>query len=214
MRRLVTVVLFCACAQAGEYAVLANGFRLHADRHEQADGVMRLYTGSGRIEMPVGDVVAFEPDGTAVEQANAPKPAAGEALCEPDARTLVKDAARYAELPVELVESVARAESAFHTDAVSKKGAVGVMQLMPETAAAFQADPKNVAQNIYAGALYLRELLLEYDGDVVRAVAAYNAGPGAVGKYHGLPPYAETRAYVNRVIGDYLRKAPAAGVSR
>ena len=66
------------------------------------------------------------------------------------------------------------------------------MQLMPETAAAFQADPKNV----------------------VRAVAAYNAGPGAVGKYHGLPPYAETHAYVNRVIGDYLRKAPAAAVSR
>ena len=88
------------------------------------------------------------------------------------------------------------------------------MQLMPETAAAFQADPKNVAQNIYAGALYLRELLLEYDGDVVRAVAAYNAGPGAVGKYHGLPPYAETHAYVNRVIGDYLRKAPRAAVSR
>ena len=217
MRRLVTVVLFCACAQAGEYAVLANGFRLHADRHEQADGVVMLYTGSGRIEMPAGDVVAFEPDGPAVEQAKAPKPApvVGEALCEPDARTLVKDAARYAELPVELVESVARAESAFHTDAVSKKGALGVMQLMPETAAAFQADPKNVAQNIYAGALYLRELLLEYDGDVVRAVAAYNAGPGAVGKYHGLPPYAETHAYVNRVIGDYLRKAPsAAGVSR
>ncbi len=216
MRRLVTVVLFCACAQAGEYAVLANGFRLHADRHEQADGVVMLYTGSGRIEMPAADVVAFEPDGPAVEQANAPKPApvVGEAVCEPDARTLVKDAARYAELPVELVESVARAESAFHTDAVSKKGALGVMQLMPETAAAFQADPKNVAQNIYAGALYLRELLLEYNGDVVRAVAAYNAGPGAVGKYNGLPPYAETHAYVNRVIGDYLRKAPRAAVSR
>jgi soluble lytic murein transglycosylase-like protein len=216
MRRLVPVVFFCVCAQAGEYAVLANGFRLHADRHEQTDGLVKLYTGSGRIEMPAADVVAFEPDGPAVEQAKAPKPApvVGQALCEPDARELVKDAARYAELPEALVESVARAESAFHTNAVSKKGALGVMQLMPETAAALRADPKDVAQNIYAGALYLRELLLEYNGDVVRAVAAYNAGPGAVSKYHGLPPYAETHTYVNRVIGDYLRKAPAAGVGR
>ena len=90
-------------------------------------------------------------------------------------------------------------------NALSPKGAIGVMQLMPATAKAMDADPNDTAQNIDAGTRLLRELLVKYDGDVVKALAAYNAGPGAVDKYHGLPPYRETQMYVNKVIQDYQK---------
>lgn len=106
-------------------------------------------------------------------------------------------------LPPEFVHSVAKVESGFEPRAVSPRGAVGVMQLMPETARSLGADPTDPEQNIDAGTRLLRELLLKYNGDVVRALAAYNAGPGAVDKYQGLPPFNETRQYVNKVIGAY-----------
>jgi soluble lytic murein transglycosylase-like protein len=116
---------------------------------------------------------------------------------------MLRDAASRAGLPSNLVESVAKVESAFNPKAVSPKGAIGVMQLMPETARAMGVDPNDPLQNIDAGTKLLRELLIKYDGDVVKALAAYNAGPGAVEKYNGLPPYNETRWYVNKVIGAY-----------
>ena len=122
-----------------------------------------------------------------------------------DPRQMVREAAAQAGLPPEFVESVAKVESAFHPDAVSPKGAVGVMQLMPETAAKLGADPHNVEQNITAGTQLLRQLLLRYDGDVIKALAAYNAGEGAVDRYKGVPPYRETQYYVNKVIGAYLK---------
>ena len=118
-------------------------------------------------------------------------------------RQLVERAANKAGLPPELVHSVAKAESALRVDAVSPKGAIGLMQLMPGTAAQLQANPRDPEQNADAGAMYLRELLLKYNGDVAKALAAYNAGPGAVDKYKGVPPYRETRTYVNRVIRTY-----------
>jgi soluble lytic murein transglycosylase-like protein len=90
-------------------------------------------------------------------------------------------------------------------EAVSPKGALGVMQLMPSTARALSADPRDPAQNIDAGARLLRELLIKYDGDVVKALSAYNAGAGAVDRYHGMPPYAETQNYVDKVIRTYFR---------
>lgn len=89
--------------------------------------------------------------------------------------------------------------------AISPKGAIGVMQLMPGTAKALDADPHDTEQNIDAGTRLLKELLMKYDGDVVKALAAYNAGPGAVAKYNGLPPYRETQDYVNKVIRDYQK---------
>jgi soluble lytic murein transglycosylase-like protein len=84
------------------------------------------------------------------------------------------------------------------------------MQLMPGTAAAMKADPRDPAQNVAAGAMYLRELLVKYqnsDHQVSQALAAYNAGPGAVDKYKGVPPYAETRAYIRRVISGYNKES-------
>lgn len=201
--------LFCAiavCCSAGEYAVLSTGFRLHADSHETAGTLVRLHTSHGAIELPAAAVVSFEQEEIApAAPVPAPTPVAAPAPApQPStARELVTQAAKLAGLPPALVHSVARAESAYQTNVVSHKGAIGIMQLMPGTAAALHADPHDPKQNVDAGAMYLRELLLKYDGTVSKALAAYNAGPGAVDKYHGVPPYRETINYVNRVIQLY-----------
>jgi soluble lytic murein transglycosylase-like protein len=110
------------------------------------------------------------------------------------------------------VHSIARAESGYREHAESPKGAIGLMQLMPKTAAELDADPRDPEQNAEAGARYLRDLLLKYENDphqVSKAVAAYNAGPAAVDKYHGVPPYPETIQYVNRVLKQYEKEQAA-----
>jgi soluble lytic murein transglycosylase-like protein len=119
-------------------------------------------------------------------------------------RVLLRDAANRSGLPPAFVESVAQVESALRPDAVSPKGAIGVMQLMPATARALDADPADTAQNIDAGVRLLRDLLIRYDGDVVKALSAYNAGEGAVTRYGGLPPYPETQNYVDKVLRTYI----------
>ncbi len=99
-----------------------------------------------------------------------------------------------------LIRAIIHAESAYQSDAVSPKGAQGLMQLMPQTAKMLQvSDPFNPAKNIDGGARYLSDLLQQFNGDITLAAAAYNAGPGAVTKYGGVPPYEETREYVRRV---------------
>lgn len=111
-----------------------------------------------------------------------------------------------------LLKAVARAESGFNPNAVSRCGAVGVMQLMPGTARALGvADSYDPEQNIMGGAKYLRQMLDEFGGDVELALAAYNAGPGAVRKYGGVPPYAETQNYV-RTVANYAGDSVSAGV--
>lgn len=106
-------------------------------------------------------------------------------------------------VPQRLVKAVAIAESNMNQDEISDVGAIGVMQLMPETAAALGVNPYDEAENIEGGAMYLRQMLDTFDGNVPYAVAAYNAGPGAVQRYGGIPPYGETQAYVERVMDIY-----------
>jgi soluble lytic murein transglycosylase-like protein len=204
---LILVEMAAASALAGEYAVLSTGFRIHADHHERGAGFVRLFDNDGVTELPAGSVVAFEPEEfVAPPPAPLPAPPMVEVPVPAlDSRTLVHDAAVRTGLPPAFVESVARVESAMRPQAVSPKGAVGVMQLMPSTARALSADPRDPAQNIDAGARLLRDLLIKYDGDVVKALSAYNAGAGAVDRYRGMPPYAETQNYVDKVIRTYLR---------
>jgi soluble lytic murein transglycosylase-like protein len=201
-------------ALAGEYAVLQNGFRIRAERHETAGAQIRLQTDTGTVELPATQVVAFEQE-EYVPPKPAPPPAAvaaTEVAPPPSAQQLVENAAVKHGLRPEFVRSVAKAESGFRPDAVSAKGAIGLMQLMPGTAADLGADPKDPAQNAEAGARYLRQLLDKYRNqpDGVRlAIAAYNAGPAAVDRHRNVPPYRETQAYVERVVKNYLKQLEA-----
>lgn len=106
----------------------------------------------------------------------------------------------------ELVSLIAKAESNKESNAVSPKGAMGVMQLMPGTARDLGVkDPFDATQNIDGGVRYFKELLEKYKGDKEKALAAYNAGPGAVDKYGGVPPYRETQNYVNKIMNEYMK---------
>jgi len=193
-------------AFGGEYAILTSGMRIRADRHEVQGDVVRLYSEQGYAEVPASTVERFEVDDyvppPAPEPAK-PAPAVAEKATPRDPKTMVRDAAGKYALPPAFVESVAKVESAMKADAISKKGAIGVMQLMPETAKKLNADPNDPEQNIDAGTRLLRDLLIKYDGDVAKALAAYNAGEGAVDRYNGIPPYPETQDYVGRVIQSY-----------
>jgi soluble lytic murein transglycosylase-like protein len=125
---------------------------------------------------------------------------------------IIGAAARKHQVNPAFVKSIIAAESAFSQAAVSPKGAIGLMQLMPETAREFGADPAVPEQNIDAGTRYLSWLLQRYAGKrdaLRRAIAAYNAGPGAVERYRGVPPFRETRTYVARVLRFYKKYDPA-----
>ncbi len=115
----------------------------------------------------------------------------------------INQAAQEYGVDPKLVAAVAEVESGFNQDAVSGAGAVGVMQLMPETAATLGVNPYDATQNIEGGAKYLGELMKSFGGDVRKAVAAYNAGPQAVRDYNGVPPYGETEDYVDSVLDLY-----------
>ena len=194
---------------AAEHVVLKTGFRITASKIERQGGVLYLHTVGGITEVREDQVEEIEKDDyvappvvatAAVESATTP---AGKPKLS--IQEMVTRAAIQHGLPPEIVHSVAKAESAYQMGAVSNKGAIGVMQLMPGTAAALHADPSDPEQNIEAGTRYLRDLLLKYDGDSVKALAAYNAGPGAVDRYKGVPPYRETITYVDRVLRNYSK---------
>lgn len=183
---------------AGEYAVLASGSRLHVDRHQANGTKMVLYNAGGSIELDAAQVVGFEPDAPAATVAAVPQPAT-----PPSPLQLADSAADKYGLPRTLVRRVMAAESGFNAQAVSPKGALGLMQLMPGTAHTFGADARDSAQNVDAGTRYLRELLEKYHGALYHALAAYNAGPHAVDKYQGIPPFPETLRYISRIAADW-----------
>ena len=209
----VALVLAVVCPSfAGEYAVLQNGFRIRADRHELVADKTRLHMGSGTLDVPTTEIATFEVEEYVAPPAQPPAPTVNREFsatvkAPPTPQELVELAAVNNGLRPEFVKSVAAAESAYQTGAVSPKGAIGLMQLMPGTAAELGANPHDPVQNADAGAKYLRQLLLKYKDttDPVRlALAAYNAGPGAVDRYGSIPPYRETQQYVERVLRKYL----------
>ena len=215
----LTAVVTCLALPvwAGEYVVLGNGFRLHADRHETDGGTVRIFSDGGVTEMAAGAIAGYEQEEPVAPAASAqasPAPVVAQiAATEAPSFTpselaaeLASAAARKFSLPETFVRSVMKAESGFQADAVSPKGAIGLMQLMPETARELGVDPKNPHQNAEGGAQYLRDLLAKYEGSpdqVLLALAAYNAGPAAVDRYHGVPPYRETRQYILRVLKEW-----------
>jgi soluble lytic murein transglycosylase-like protein len=119
---------------------------------------------------------------------------------------IARSAARHG-LSATLVAAVAWHESAFNVQAVSPKGARGVMQLMPETALRYCAAPCAAADNVEAGTAYLGTLLARYHNDIIKALAAYDAGPGAVDRFGGVPPYRETQDYVSAILAHMARIA-------
>ena len=164
----------------------------------------------GDLRLRPADVVRVEPDEevdvepatlSAGSQKGASNPATDSARTIEE---MIADAARRYALPRSLVRAVARAESALNPAAVSHKGARGVMQLMPLTAKDLGVqnafDPE---ENIHAGTRLLRQLLEKYEGRVAEALAAYNAGPGAVARANGVPPYRETRGYIRKIVSDF-----------
>lgn len=166
--------------------------RLHAEIDRSAAGAAEK---AHTVQAAAPSVAVKE---TARAERTAPTDAA-----QPDlARTIHAAAQKYAVDP-KLVSAVAEVESGGRQDAVSDAGAIGVMQLMPGTAAELGVNPYDMKSNVEGGTKYLSELLGTFGGDVRKAVAAYNAGASAVKAYGGVPPYAETQDYVNRVLDIY-----------
>ena len=192
---------------------LATGKTLKIDALS-CDGKACIATlAGGDIEVRPRDVLRVDPDeevdlepAPASPVARAPSGNAGDRTIE----EIVADAAHKYGLPRSLVRAVARAESALNPFAVSSKGAQGLMQLMPGTARELGVqNPFDPTQNIAGGARLLRQLLEKYEGRVAEALAAYNAGVGAVSKHKGVPPYSETRGYIRKVVKDFEKAEKA-----
>ena len=227
IRGVILAALMAVPCFAGEVAVLKNGFTIEHQWREVVGDVTRLYTsadGSNFIDVPTDDIEHFE----AAPDAPVPVMAmSAAALRHREARScllhldflgalrpilsqVVNQASGRYRLDPDLVNSVIQAESAFNARAVSPKGARGLMQLMPGTASQLGVpnafDPQ---ANVEGGTRYLRELLERYNFDLVKALAAYNAGPQRVERFGGVPPYRETRAYVAKIVRDFNKKKAA-----
>ncbi len=210
-----------APGRVAEHVTLTNGFDLICDHREQNGDRVRLYTdpGSGNfVEVGAAEVVSVEkivlPVGASpASGAATPVPAAAHAdLTKSELHELLSSAGARHNLDVNLLASVVRAESGGHTAAVSKKGAQGLMQLMPKTAAQLGvSDSLRPDQNVAGGASYLDFLLNRYHDNLALALAAYNAGPAAVDRCRCVPSYRETRLYVSRIIRDFNASVKNAG---
>ena len=207
MKRLLLTAALLAAAPAAraEIALLANGQTFKVDRHRvDGDLVWLNLRSGGEIALPAGHVRGYVPDEVVEEVEKAAAEALAKAGPSADLRKLAIEAARRHGLDPELVLAVAGVESAFQVRAVSPKGAQGLMQLMPGTARDLGVtDPLDPAANLDGGTRYLRDLIAKYNGDLTKALAAYNAGPGAVARHQGVPPYRETQDYVKKVLRRY-----------
>lgn len=187
---------------ARETVYLKNGFSLEVESCRRQGGITVLNTGSGTLEFSTDQISKIE---KLMEPAVLPSLPATAALPVAPEELLIS-AALSQGIDAAFVRSVAKVESGLRQDAVSHKGARGLMQLMPATAQHLKVNAAQADDNALGGAKYLRELLLQYHGDSVLALAAYNAGPGAVAKFGGVPPYAETQHYIVRVLKEYRRQ--------
>jgi len=232
VRKAAGVVAILAMAAlpclAAEVAVLKNGFSIKHERREVVGDVTRLYMnkeGSSFVDVPTSEIEHFEtapddptPIAHVPNATSRPVPtptgviAPGGFPGRPviDLNQVVNEASGRYRLDPDLVNSVIKAESDFNAHAVSPKGARGLMQLMPGTASQLGVpnafDPQ---ANVEGGTKYLRELLEKYNFDIVKALAAYNAGPQTVERFGGVPPYYETKAYVARIVRDFNKKKVA-----
>ena len=208
MRRLIQLgllgLLIASQVHAAEIANLRNGFSLRHERHDSLGETTRLYMSaapdSDYVDVATAQIESFEPA--------PPDPQiAAQSPQSADLNTIVRGASARNQVDADFIASVIRAESANNPRALSPKGAQGLMQLMPQTANKLGVKNSfDAAQNVDGGVRYLRELLLLYNNDMIKALAAYNAGPQRVQQYKGVPPYRETHAYVARVVRDYNRK--------
>lgn len=212
---LIAISLFMVPAvQAAEHITLKNGFDLVCD-HRQADGSrVRLYLDSGNtnfVDVAAGEIAGVEhvdlPPAADPAPAKQAGPIEDSHLTPELMHEMLAKAGEAHDLDVDLLASIVRAESGGNPHAVSRAGAQGLMQLMPKTAANLGVENSFVPNaNINGGTAYLDALLKKYHNNLALALAAYNAGPAAVDRWHGIPPYHETRTYVARVIHEFNRR--------
>jgi soluble lytic murein transglycosylase-like protein len=205
---LAVVALAATSLHARENAVLRTGFTISHDHHQQIGTITRLFlskTDDEYVDVETEKIIGFEPDETPVAAPVPPRQFTGPS--SPDLNQIVDKAARENQLDSDFIHALILAESQGKTNAVSPKGAQGLMQLMPDTAAKLGVKNSfDANENVAAGSKYIRELLARYNNDPVRALAAYNAGAGRVQQYNGVPPYRETRVYVAKIIREFNRR--------
>jgi soluble lytic murein transglycosylase-like protein len=214
MRReaILGVILAAAAAAApaarADYAVLRSGVRLHITGYELAGDRMRLTITGGTVDVAATDIAAIEPEENFTP--NPPPAPPEEPIAYGPYGKLIHDAAAKHGVDENLIKGVIAAESNFNPLAVSRKQALGLMQLLPQTAARYSvANIFDPAQNIEAGTHYLKDLLEQYRGNLPLALAAYNAGPEMVERYGGIPPFRETQSYVRRITSDLAKNQKA-----
>lgn len=199
------LTLAAAHLPAAEFANLRNGYSVRHENHEMRGEVTRLYldneTNGSYVDVATAQIESFEP---APPEPNSVSP---QTSTSRDLSAIISQASSRSQIDADFIASVIQAESANNPRAVSRKGARGLMQLMPETARNLGVrDSFDPADNVDGGVRFLRELLVRYNGDAAKALAAYNAGLQRVQQYNGVPPFRETHAYINRIISDYNRK--------